>query len=121
MRRIWQVTCVVALHVAVLATQFPAAQGSPSPRPGRPETDQQKSGEALFRDNCALCHVHSATKKRLGTTAATELIGLFKKPSVTEASVRRFVLDGLPGQMPSFTHYMTPGELDDLIAYLKIR
>jgi mono/diheme cytochrome c family protein len=121
MKRFWQITCLVALHVAVLGSLDLAAQRPASPRPGRPETDQQKSGEALFRDNCALCHVHSAAKKRLGTTAATELIELFKKPSVTEASVRRFVLDGLPGQMPSFTHYMTPRELDDLVAYLKIR
>ena len=42
-----------------------AAQGQAIQTPGRPSTDQQKSGEAVFYQNCTFCHELDAQKRRL--------------------------------------------------------
>jgi hypothetical protein len=98
-----------------------AGQGPTRNLPGVPQTDPQRSGEARFIQNCTLCHVFSAQKKSIGVQASTELVGLFKRPTITEAGVRQIILDGFPKKMPSFKYNFEPREVDDLIAYLKIR
>jgi mono/diheme cytochrome c family protein len=86
-----------------------------------PQTDQEKHGEAVFYQNCTLCHVYSNDKKRYNIQSSTQLLGLFKTSAVAEADVRQFILDGLARRMPSFQYTLSSKELDDLIAYLKIR
>ena len=100
-----------------------AAQEGPGTRarPGVPQTDQQRSGEALFIQNCTLCHVFSNQKRSIGIQAQTELVGLFKKPTISDAGVRQLILEGIPKRMPSFKYNFEPREVDDLVAYLKIR
>jgi mono/diheme cytochrome c family protein len=98
------------------AQQAPAAQ-----TPGIPQTDAQKRGEALFLTRCPLCHVHSNQKRQLGIQANTELIGLFKDGAVAEEDVRKLILTGLPRMMPSFQYALDAKQIDDVIAYLKIR
>ena len=110
-------SCVFAVPLALAAQ----GGGEPRPRPGVPQTDQQRKGEALFFQNCTLCHVFSGQKKALGIQATTELIGLYKKPTITDATVRNQVTQGLPGFMPSFQYTLRPNDVDDLIAYLRIR
>jgi len=106
----------------VIFPMTPAAQEAPARnRPGVPQTDQQRSGEALFIQNCTLCHVFSAQKKSIGVQASTELVGLFRKATINEANVRQIILEGFPAKMPSFKYNFEPREIDDLVAYLKIR
>lgn len=90
---------------------------------GVPKTDQQKSGEAIFYRSCTFCHVFSAQKKALipQYLSKTELVGLYKDPLITDDAVRDVILKGMPGRMPSWQYGLTPKEIDDLIAYLKIR
>jgi len=115
-------TCALLLVHGGILPATRAAQGPPiRSRPGVPQTDQQRSGEARFIQNCTLCHVFSAQKKSIGVQASTELVGLFEKSTVTEAGVRQIILDGLPKKMPGFKYNFEPREVDDLIAYLKIR
>jgi mono/diheme cytochrome c family protein len=119
-RRIVSLVLVIwgfAVPVALRAQESDAAPATA----GTPQTDQQKKGEALFLKNCALCHIHTAQKAQLKIQASTELIGLFKKPTTTEAAVRRLLMQGLPGFMPSFQYALEPKDHDDLVAYLKIR
>ena len=52
---------------------------------------------------------------------ADELVGLFKRPNISEQGVRQLIQTGMPKRMPSFQYNFTPAEVDDLIAYLKIR
>lgn len=108
----------VAIMPPVVAA--PAAQ-SASSEPGMPQTDQQFRGEALFLKNCALCHIHTAQKRALKIQASTELIGHFKKPTTTETSARQVLQRGVPGLMPAFQYALSPNDIDDLVAYLKIR
>ena len=87
---------------------------------GKLQTDEQKRGDAIFHKNCHLCHISTAQKRELKINA-TELVGLFKRPNISEQAVRQLIQVGIPRRMPAFTYTFTAAELDDLIAYLKIR
>src|SRR5688572_14757845 len=108
MRFLLRLACLCWLAPAVLLPATLDAQAGPAAAPGVPKTDQQKSGEAIFQLNCTLCHVFSGDKKRFAVQASTELIGLFKKPGLTDDSVRQFIVTGLPGRMPSFRYSLAP-------------
>ena len=99
----------------------PASSAQSGSAPKAVMTDQQLSGEAYFYQNCTLCHVYSGQKKALGLQASSELKGLFKSPSTSEASVRQVIQKGIPGMMPGFQYTLEGKQLDDLIAYLKVR
>ena len=119
-----KVAGLLFLAFAIAFPVAPAAQSDqPAPRsaPGRPQTDQQKRGEAIFFKNCHLCHIFTAQKAEVKVQAPTELIGLYKKPTITDEAVRQRIQQGIPRLMPSFQYNFQPSELDDLIAYLKIR
>lgn len=110
--------------VLACASLCPVALGAQEPRgaaAGVPQTDQHFRGEALFLKNCALCHIHTAQKARLKIQSSTELVGLFKRPTTTEDAVRRVLQNGVSGLMPTFQYALSSSEMDDLIAYLRIR
>jgi mono/diheme cytochrome c family protein len=115
------VVCGFALPVTLSAQAPDTAKPATPAAPGIAQTDQQKKGEALFLKNCALCHIHTNQKAQLKIQASTELVGLFQKPTTTEAGVRRMLMQGLPGFMPSFQYALEPKDHDDLVAYLKVR
>jgi mono/diheme cytochrome c family protein len=114
---LWLLVCAISVPMALAAQDSPGTRN----RPGVPQTDQQRSGEALFIQNCTLCHVFSNQKRSIGIQASTELVGLFKKPTISDAGVRQLISDGIPKRMPSFKHNFEAREVDDLMAYLKIR
>jgi len=87
---------------------------------GKLQTEEQKRGDAIFHKNCHLCHIATGQKRSLKINA-DELVGLFKRPNISEQGVRQLVQTGIPKRMPSFQYNFTPAEVDDLIAYLKIR
>ena len=115
---------VARLVFLVCAVAFPltlaAQSAAPAATPGKPQTDEQLRGDALFQKTCFLCHVTTGQTKEL-KIAVTELIGLFKQPEVTEQFVRQRIQEGIPRRMPGYRYTFTPAELDNLIAYLKIR
>jgi len=87
---------------------------------GKLQTEEQKRGDAIFHKNCHLCHIATGQKRSLKINA-DELVGLFKRPNISEQGVRQLIQTGIPKRMPSFQYNFTPAEVDDLIAYLKIR
>jgi mono/diheme cytochrome c family protein len=87
---------------------------------GKLQTEEQKRGDAVFHKNCHLCHIATGQKRSLKINA-DELVGLFKRPNISEQTVRQLIQTGIPKRMPSFQYNFTPAEVDDLIAYLKIR
>ncbi len=100
-----------------------AAQGAGAAQtPGRPTTDQQMSGEAVFYQNCTFCHELDAPKRRLVPQfLGPSLIGLYKTRSPSDDAVRALILKGIPKRMTGFQYTLTPKEIDDLIVYLKVR
>jgi mono/diheme cytochrome c family protein len=115
---------VACLLFLVFATAFPlpltAQSAAATVKPGRPQTDEQLRGDAFFQKTCFLCHVPTGQTKEL-KIATTDLVGLFKRPGVTEEYVRQRIQEGIPGRMPAYKYTYSPAELDNLIAFLKIR
>ena len=65
--------------------------------------------------------MHSNQKRDLRIQASTDLIGYYKRPAANDAAVRRVIQDGVPTMMPSFRHMLDAQQVDDLVAYLRIR
>ena len=112
----------LVLLACVLALPFglAAQSGAPAAPPGKAQTDAELRGDAYFQKTCFLCHSPTGQTREL-KIAVTDLVGLFKRPGVTEQYVRERIQDGIPGRMPAYRHTYTPSELDNVIAYLKIR
>ena len=108
---------LVALPVGLTAQEGSSALGSTV---GKLQTEEQKRGDAIFHKNCHLCHISTAQKREL-KIVTTELVGLFKQPNVNEQAVRQLVQAGIPRRMPSFQYTLNAPEMNDLIAYLRIR
>jgi mono/diheme cytochrome c family protein len=88
---------------------------STAPRPTLNE--QQKSGEALFVQNCTLCHMPSNQKKKL-RIQAPPLEGMYGEDADADV-LRQFIQQGVPGVMPAFRFGLEPKQVDDIVAYLK--
>jgi mono/diheme cytochrome c family protein len=91
------------------------ARKSAAARPALNE--QQRRGEALFVENCTLCHMPSNQKKRLGIQGPT-LEGVYGEDAETDA-LRQFIQQGVAGKMPAFRYGLEPKDIDDVVAYLK--
>ncbi len=118
-----KLACLFSLASAMAVPVTLAAQSAPpaaTVAPGKPQTDDQLRGEARFMKTCFLCHNPTAQTRRLNI-AVTNLVGLFNRPGITEQYVRERIQGGIPGRMPAYEHTYTSAQLDELIAYLKIR
>src|SRR3990172_3516421 len=112
---------ILMLPIALAAQGEGMAPGG-TPTPGRPTTDQQMSGEAVFYQNCTFCHEHDAQKRRLvAQFLGPTLIGLYKTKNPGDDVVRALILNGIPKRMTGFRYTLTQKDVDDLIAYLKVR
>ena len=79
--------------------------------------EQRRRGEALFVENCTLCHMPSDQKKKLGIQTPL-LEGVYGEGADSDG-LRQFIQQGVPGKMPGFSYGLDPNEIDDLVAYLK--
>jgi mono/diheme cytochrome c family protein len=109
---------VLAFPLAAVAQE---GQNAATAVPGKPQTEPQKRGEALFAKHCPLCHIFTNQKKNLKIQASSDLVGLFKDSTISEDAVRQLIQSGIPKMMPGFKYTLEPTELDNLMAYLKIR
>jgi mono/diheme cytochrome c family protein len=80
--------------------------------------EQQRRGEALFVQNCTLCHMPSNQKKRLGIQGPT-LEGVYGEDAETDV-LRKFIQQGVPGKMPGFRYGLEAKDIDDVVSYLKM-
>jgi mono/diheme cytochrome c family protein len=79
----------------------------------RPVLSEQRRGEALFVQNCSLCHSPSHQKQALGIQGPI-LKGMFGEDA-DEDFLRPFIQQGVSG----FRFDLEPNQIDDIIAYLK--
>jgi mono/diheme cytochrome c family protein len=116
----------VWLFLGAFAIVSPIALAAQESAPATPQkrialrpvlNEQQKKGEALFVQNCPLCHVSSNQKKRLGIQGPV-LQGLFTEET-DEDTLRQVIQQGIPEKMPGFRYALEPKQIDDLIAFLK--
>jgi mono/diheme cytochrome c family protein len=112
---------MVALPVAAVAQDEGGGRASAiGITIGKLQTEEQERGDAIFHKNCHLCHISTGQKRELKINAS-ELVGIFKSPRVTDATVRQLVQEGIAKRMPAFRYTLNALEVDDLIAYLKVR
>jgi mono/diheme cytochrome c family protein len=109
------------LAFAIVSPVTVAAQAPPGSGAGTPQTAAEQRGEAQYVKTCMLCHGPTTGQAIAIDLGAPDFIGLFKRPEITEEYVRQMIRVGLPRLMPGYQYTYTPDELDDLIAYLKIR
>ena len=79
--------------------------------------EQQRRGEALFVQNCPLCHIPSKQKKTLGIQGPI-LRGMYGEDA-DEDSLRQIIQQGIPAKMPGFRYTLDSKQIDDVIAFLK--
>src|SRR5262245_48711326 len=118
--RLLLLALLVSLPIGVAAQEEGGGASALGVTVGKLQTDEQKRGDAIFHKNCHLCHIATGQKRSLKINA-DELVGLFKRPNISEQAVRQLIQTGIPKRMPSFQYNFAPAEVDDLIAYLKIR
>jgi mono/diheme cytochrome c family protein len=113
-----------ATIVVVLSMIMVLAFGARSPAVGqkpaaaRPVLNEQElKGEALFVQNCPLCHVPSKRKEKLGIQGRV-LQGVYSEDS-NDSLLRQIIGQGLAGKMPAFRYTLDQEQVDDLIAFLK--
>jgi mono/diheme cytochrome c family protein len=76
-------------------------------------------GEGWFQQNCGVCHLGRWRKQGQLQSFAPVLSGVLKDRSPErEAAVREYILRG-SANMPGFQNAFTPGDFDELIAYLE--
>jgi len=87
-------------------------------------SEQERTGESLFFQNCAICHLPRFDKSAFASNLPAvyrSLEGVFRGAAPgTDERVRETILKGSI-RMPGFQYTLEPHEIDDLIAYLKTR
>jgi mono/diheme cytochrome c family protein len=80
-------------------------------------TPSAENGALLYHNNCLVCHSLKPGERGYGPSLA----GYFaRNPTPTVADTRQVILDGRK-LMPPFHSRLTSAQIDDVIAYLKIR
>ena len=105
----------IFLAVLVLAwSAYRPSFASSSPRQVS-SGESSARGASLFRKSCAVCHSVQPGE----TKVAPALYGILRKGSEhSEPAVRQTIGEG-KGTMPAFRQKLEPGQIDDLIEYLK--
>ena len=88
-------------------------------------TEQQARGATVFFQRCSLCHLAKTfgaggSKFCCVASLGPDLSADFKDVTPDqEKAFREIILNGGPTYMPAWKYGLTPGEIDDIIAYLK--
>jgi mono/diheme cytochrome c family protein len=115
-RSIIAIAFVALLSIsAYVFAQSPKDSKAPSPT----KAELVKRGQALFYDHCPICHFGRTDRPGSGRYTGPNLKGLLKGAlPVKEAAVRKAILVGTPN-MPGYEYMFKPGQMDELIAFLK--
>ena len=113
---------IVALGVIAVAWFCLAAAAQAQAPRCDSEASFGRSDKTLFGKYCGVCHTLSGNWNRI---VKEPLAGLFQRKQlvtgepVNDETVRKLIADGGPSLMPGFRYTMKPGEIDELVQYLK--
>jgi mono/diheme cytochrome c family protein len=95
-----------AVFVAAWPTGASAQQGDTL-------NDQQRTGQLLFTQSCAVCHLKpQITSNTFGPALSKDSAG------GRDDVMREVIMNGTP-RMPGFKYHFEPPQVDAVIAYLK--
>jgi len=76
-------------------------------------TEQQRTGRLVMAQSCGVCHLPPARGARTyGPVLSKGSTG------GDDALMRKTIAEGTP-RMPAFKHFLTPAEIDAIIAYVR--
>jgi len=107
------------LLAAIAAAALTGCHSTPPATPLAELNAQQTSGHAIYQARCAVCHFD----RQSGSLHGPSLLGIFKRPALpsgaaaTDERVSATILHGR-NNMPALGNQLSPGDLDDLVAYL---
>lgn len=113
--------------VLLLFPMSASSQAQQPPRTAVPGFNQgvdsntltMRRGEALFYQRCSLCHLPRIRKPQTTPGPAPSLTGILKNADKDqEIAVRNQIMKGTE-RMPGWQYGLKPGQMDDLITYLK--
>lgn len=106
--------------LATFALSLAGCKSTPPPTPLSELNAQQMRGHGIFQTQCAICHYD----RKSGPLNGPSMLGLFKRPALpsgaaaTEERVMATINQGR-GMMPPMGAKLDPGDMEDLIAYLR--
>jgi mono/diheme cytochrome c family protein len=109
-----------AICTALLCAGFALAQES-SKKPAAGNAAAVARGKAVFQQKCSICHFDTSDQKKIGPG----LKGISKRGTfsvngnkITDESLRAWIENG-DQLMPPFKDVLEPGQIKDVIAYVK--
>jgi mono/diheme cytochrome c family protein len=103
-----------------VAASAQALRKDSKPAIGASEAQQAVAGKELFNQHCASCHFAETTAQKIGPG----LKSLYRRPTfsdgkkVTDASLTKWIELG-GKNMPGFKDGIKPGQIRELISYIK--
>jgi mono/diheme cytochrome c family protein len=102
-----------AISFFLLVFVLPSAHAQ-VPRSNSPLSETEKAGRTLFMQRCELCHLAVPPRTAtLGPLLDRELV--VKRG---DAEIRKSIMNG-SARMPGFQYGLEPGDIDEIIAFLK--
>jgi len=115
--------CRIASIIAVLGALVGAGtvRGNNANRPATNNAAAVARGKTLFQQKCSVCHYDTSDQKKIGPG----LKGLSKRGTftvngnkITDDSLKTWIENG-DQLMPPFKDVLEPGQIKDVIAYVK--
>lgn len=103
----------IVVWLLVLGLFIPQSQAAQK-APGNPVSDAEKTGQKLFFQRCAACHLGGAPRYE---TYAPPLYNDLVAARGDDA-LRKFIMEGSP-RMPGWRYTLKPADVEKILAYLK--
>ena len=117
--RIGRIAGIMAVLVALVGAG--TVRGNNANRPATNNAAAVARGKTLFQQKCSVCHYDTSDQKKIGPG----LKGLSKRGTftvngnkITDDSLKAWIENG-DQLMPPFKDVLEPGQIKDVIAYVK--
>ena len=114
------ILAAVFCAAAIAQVKDPSSRAANTDSAAAGEPAATARGLALYKDRCAICHFSGSDAKKIGPG----LKGIYKRGKfpdggkVDDAAMENWILSG-GKNMPPFRAVLNPGQIHDLIVYLK--
>jgi mono/diheme cytochrome c family protein len=115
MTRHFKISAAAAFLAAALASPVLAQGDAPGGGPTGAAGPKPMSGEQIFHETCAACHMHDAK----GATGAAMIPSLAANPRMGTAAYPITIVSTGKGAMPSFAPYLTKAQIAAVITYVR--
>ncbi len=115
MTRHFMIPAAAALMAAAIAAPALAQGDSAGGAASGAKTPAPLSGEQIFHETCAACHMHDAK----GATGAATVPSLAGNPRLGAAAYPIVIVMIGKGVMPGFSTYLTKAQMASVITYVR--